>query len=205
MASHARPAAGMVPPVLRDGDLVLRQMRYRDRAAWQRVRQANSSWLIPWEATNPRGAAAPITFRQYVRQQRRQARQDSAYSYVLQWQEELVGQVTLAGVMRGSLHSAHIGYWISEHVAGRGLMPRAVALVIDHAFGSLGLHRVEINVRPENAASLRVPQKLGLREEGLRQRYLHIQGQWRDHRSFAITAEELTGSMLHRLSHPGTR
>ncbi|HLS24524.1 MAG TPA: GNAT family protein [Beutenbergiaceae bacterium] len=197
--AQGSPGAGMVPPEVRDGDLLLRPMRYRDRAAWQRVRQANTEWLTPWEATNPAGAAVPMTFGQYVRHQHRQARTDSAYSFVLQWRQDLVGQVSIAGVMRGSLHSAHIGYWISEHVAGRGLMPRAVALAIDYGFGPLGLHRLEINVRPENAASLRVPQKLGLREEGLRQRYLHIQGQWRDHRSFAITAEEVSGSMLDRL------
>ena len=187
---------------LRDGELSLRPLRRRDRAAWRRVRQANLRWLTPWEATSPGGSDPLVTFAQYVRQLRRQARQDQGYAFAVLLRGELVGQLTIAGVARGSVHSAHIGYWISEHVAGRGLMPRAVALVIDYAFTELGLHRLEINVRPENTASLRVPQKLGLREEGLRQRYLHIQGQWRDHRSFAITAEEVTGSMLDRLAQP---
>ncbi|MGC0249478.1 GNAT family N-acetyltransferase [Pseudactinotalea sp. Z1748] len=187
---------------LRHGDLVLRRMNRSDRAAWQRLRESNIDWLTPWEATNPGPPAPSMTFAEYVRQQRAQARQDIGYAYVLEWRGQVVGQLTIAGVARGSLHSAHIGYWISEHVAGRGLMTRAVALAIDHSFGALGLHRVEINVRPENAASLRVPQKLGLREEGLRRRYLHIQGQWRDHRSFAITAEEAPGSLLDRLPAP---
>lgn len=183
-------------------DLVLRPLRVRDRDAWSKVRAGNVAWLTPWEATAPREAARPMTFRQYVRQLRRQARTDVAHSFVLEVGGELVGQVSIAGIARGSLQSAHIGYWIAEHVAGRGLMPRAVALTIDYAFADLGLHRVEINVRPENTASLRVAQKLGLREEGERLRFLHIQGKWRDHRSFAITREELEGSMLQRLE-PG--
>lgn len=184
---------------LRDGELSLRPLRRRDRGDWRRVRQANQDWLTPWEATSPHGSDPVLTFGQYVGQLRRQARRDQGYAFVVLWRGELVGQLTIAGVVRGSLHSAHIGYWISQHVAGRGLMPRAVALAIDYGFAELGLHRLEINVRPENVASLRVPQKLGLREEGLRLRYLHIQGQWRDHRSYAITAEEVTGSMLNRL------
>lgn len=186
--------------VLRDGALVLRELRQRDRTDWQRLRQANLEWLTPWEATNPERSVTPVSFSAYVRDLRRRARRDQGYAFVLTWRGQLVGQVTIAGVERGSVQGASIGYWISEHVAGQGLMPRAAALVIDYCFGPLGLHRIEINVRPENAASLRVPQKLGLREEGLRVRYLHIQGRWRDHRCFAITAEEVTGSMLDRLT-----
>ncbi|HLS14891.1 MAG TPA: GNAT family protein [Beutenbergiaceae bacterium] len=185
-------------------DMVLRPMRRRDRDAWSKVRAANFSWLTPWEATAPNAPARPMTFGQYVHHQRRQARSDVAHAFVIEVAGELLGQVTIAGIARGSLQSAHVGYWISEHVAGRGLMPRAVALAIDYAFTELDLHRVEVNIRPENTASLRVVQKLGLREEGRRLRFLHIQGQWRDHRSFALTREEVDGSLLDRLTpNPG--
>jgi [ribosomal protein S5]-alanine N-acetyltransferase len=75
-----------------------------------------------------------------------------------------------------------------------------VALLIDHCFGEVGLHRVEINIRPENVASLRVVDKLGLRREGFYERYLDIDGAWRDHIAFAVTVEELAGTtMLSRL------
>ena len=100
----------------------------------------------------------------------------------------LVGQLTVGGITYGSLCSAHVGYWIDARVAGRGVMPTAVALAVDHCFQVLRLHRVEVNIRPENTASLRVVEKLGFRDEGLRRGYLHIAGQWRDHRSFALTA-----------------
>ena len=97
-----------------------------------------------------------------------------------------------------SLRSAAIGYWVSQHVAGQGITPTAVALATDHCFGVLGLHRVEVNIRPENAPSLRVVEKLGFRDEGLRERYLHIQGAWCDHRTFALTTEDVPQGLLAR-------
>jgi ribosomal-protein-alanine N-acetyltransferase len=73
-----------------------------------------------------------------------------------------------------------------------------VALASDHALFTVGLHRVEINIRPENVASLRVVEKLGFRDEGVRRAYLHIDGAWRDHRTFALTAEELPEGLVAR-------
>ena len=87
-----------------------------------------------------------------------------------------------------------------DDVAGRGVMPTAVALVIDHCFRSAGLHRIEIAIRPENSNSLRVVEKLGIREVGYAPRFLHIDGGWRDHRLYAITVEECPEGMLARLS-----
>jgi [ribosomal protein S5]-alanine N-acetyltransferase len=101
-------------------------------------------------------------------------------------------------VTRGSLQSAHLGYWVDNAVAGRGVMPTAVALVTDHCFWGLALHRVEVNIRPENTASRRVVEKLGFREEGLRREFLHIAGRWRDHLSYALTRDEVPGGVLAR-------
>jgi ribosomal-protein-alanine N-acetyltransferase len=65
-------------------------------------------------------------------------------------------------------------------------------------FERVRLHRVEINIRPENVASKRVVEKLGFREEGVRTRYLHIDGDWRDHISYVLTAEEVPDGVLRR-------
>ncbi|MCF8538458.1 MAG: GNAT family N-acetyltransferase, partial [Candidatus Nanopelagicales bacterium] len=94
---------------------------------------------------------------------------------------------------------AYIGYWIDREVAGRGIMPTAVALAIDHCFTSLHLHRIEINIRPENTASLRVVEKLGLRLEGERPAYLHIDGDWRDHRTFVVFADDVPSGVTSML------
>ena len=76
-----------------------------------------------------------------------------------------------------------------------------VALVTDYLFKNVGLHRVEIDIRPENAASLRVVEKLGFRFEGLKERFIHINGAWRDHYVFALTSEEVPGGILNRWQH----
>ena len=79
-----------------------------------------------------------------------------------------------------------------------GIIPTAVALAVDYCFDVMRLHRIEIAIRPENAKSLRVAAKLGFRPEGLRPRYLHIDGDWRDHLVFALNAEEVPEGLVRR-------
>lgn len=187
------------PVVLREGDVVLRPLRRSDGAHWLALRARNAAWLDPWEATSPqRTTIRPPTFARYVRDLAAQARAGTALPFAVVYRGEVVGQLTVSSIVRGSVCSASLGYWVGEHVAGRGIIPTAVALVVDHCLGPVGLHRVEIAIRPENTASLRVVAKLGLREEGVRERYLHIHGAWRDHRTFAVTAEETPEGLLER-------
>ena len=176
----------------------LRPIRQRDRAPWLEVRAANVDWLSPWEATPPRMTTDRVGFRSMVRSLRAQAGQGTVLPFVVTYDDRLVGQLTVGGITWGSLCSAHIGYWVDSRVAGQGVMPTAVALATDHAFQGMGLHRIEVNIRPENTASLRVVEKLGFRDEGVRLRLLHIAGDWRDHRSFALTAEEVPEGLLAR-------
>lgn len=180
------------------GTVTVRPLRRRDARAWSQVRARNGTWLEPWEATSPSGDAAS-SFAGYAASARASARAGTHLPFVIELDGRFVGQVTVAGIVRGSACTASIGYWIDEAVAGRGIVPTAVALVADHCFGPVGLHRLEIAIRPENAPSLRVVAKLGLREEGLRERFLHIDGRWRDHRVFAVTSEEVPGGLLARL------
>lgn len=192
------------PVVLREGRVALRPLRRRDARVWIETRIRNANWLDRWEATSPSPDRGPgPSFGEYVRTVSAQARAGTTLPFAIDYDGALVGQLTVSGITRGSMCSASLGYWVSEHVAGRGIVPTAVALAVDHCLGPVGLHRVEINIRPENAASLRVVEKLGLREEGLRERYLHIQGEWRDHRSFAVTAEEVPGGLLARWREHG--
>jgi [ribosomal protein S5]-alanine N-acetyltransferase len=186
------------PVTLVEGQVELRPVRRRDRETWIDVRARNRDWLAPWEATPPRDAP-PIGYAAMVRHLRSQARAGQLMPFVVTYQGGLVGQLTVGGITWGSLCSAHVGYWVDARVAGRGIMPTAVALATDHCLGSVGLHRVEVNIRPENVASLRVVEKLGFRDEGIRRGFLHIAGAWRDHRTFALTAEELpVGGLLAR-------
>ena len=195
------------PVQLTHGEVVLRPLRRRDQRQWDDVRAYNRDWLHPWEATMPPGGEpGPPTFAALVKLLDKQARQGLGLPWALCWNPEggdpakarLVGQITVTGIARGSARFAQIGYWVDRRLAGRGLVPLGVALATDFCFTSLRLHRMEVAIRPENGNSLRVVQKLGFRYEGTRPRYLHINGDWRDHEVFALNAEEVPEGMLAR-------
>ena len=91
------------------------------------------------------------------------------------------------------MRSAYLGYFALEPYAGQGYMGEGLRLVLRHAFGPLGLHRLEANIQPGNAASIGLVKAAGFRREGLSPRYLKIAGRWRDHERWAILAEDLRG------------
>jgi ribosomal-protein-alanine N-acetyltransferase len=185
---------------LSHGPITLRPLRLRDAPDWRLTRLANREWLEPWEATTP-GVASDDAGRGYVeaiRGLRREARLGLAYPFALLVDNRFAGQVTVGAIARGSANSAYLGYWIARGLAGRGITPTALAMVVDHCFGPARLHRVEANIRPENDASKRVVEKLGFRLEGTRERYIHIAGAWRDHLSSALTVEDVPGGLRRR-------
>src|SRR3954469_271435 len=192
------------PVELSQGAVRLRPLRRRDARVWCETRRRNVEWLAPWEATLPHVASGGVeaadaaTYRAMLRLLRRQARTGVALPFAIDVDGRLSGQLTVSSVVRGSLQSASIGYWVDQAVAGRGVAPTAVALAVDHCFAAVGLHRVELNVRPENTRSRRVAEKLGFREEGLRLRYLHIDRERRDHICFALTVEDVPEGLLRR-------
>lgn len=130
---------------------------------------------------------------------RRRARRGQAMPFALTWDDTMVGMLTVNGITWGSARWANMGYWVARSHAGRSITPIAVALVCDHLLRTVRLHRIEIAIRPENVASLRVVEKLGFTEIGLASRFLHIAGQWRDHRVFQVVAEDAPRGLLARL------
>ena len=177
-------------PTLTDGELTVRPIRMRDAKQLERELMFNRGWLRQWEATLP-GTFNHFDTKASIRSLLTYARSGGGLPMVLEVQGAVIGQLNVSGITHGSLSSASIGYWVAERFAGRGLTPRAVALVTDYCFMVLGLHRVEICIRPENTASLRVVNKLGFRFEGRRDRYIHINGDWRDHDCFALCVDDM--------------
>ena len=177
--------------------MTLRPIRLRDDRNLDRSLMENRRWLRTWEATSP---YAPMSFdtRASIRSLLAHSRTGSGLPFVVEYQGELAGQLNVSSITWGSLSSATIGYWVGEEFAGKAITPTAVALATDYCFGQLGLHRMEICIRPENVPSLRVVEKLGFRYEGLRRRYIHINGDWRDHFCFALVAEEVRQGVLRR-------
>lgn len=183
--------------ILRYGEVTVRPLERSDADAWRRMRSESTDWLARWEATLPNGSSGPPTsYESMIRTLRRRARRGESMPFVIEVDGQMVGQVTVTGIFRGSAHWASLGYWIAPSYAGRSITPIAVALVGDHLLDGAGLHRLEISIRPENVASLRVVAKLGLEEVGLARGYLHIAGDWRDHRIFQVLSDTPTGRLL---------
>ncbi len=192
------------PAVLAEGEVVLRPYRRADAAQWSEVRQYNEHWLRPWEVTPP-GTWAETNSRAAFRLVRRSLKAgvragESMPFAICVGPDRLVGHIGLGNIVRRAFSSAYCGYWIDSRVAGRGIMPTALALLVDHAFSAGRLHRVEVNIRPENKASRRVVEKLGFREEGYHPHYMYIDGAWRDHVGYAVTWEDVAaeGGLLAR-------
>ena len=144
----------------------LHPLRRRDAAEWSRLRVANEAWLSPWEPSHAlpwrdRHTPGRPTGRCAARWPRR-ARLGTSLPFAVRVDGRLAGQVTIDNVVRGALRSGYLGYWIDREVAGRGMASLAVALVCDHAFGAVGLHRVQADIRPENGPSQRLVERLGL-------------------------------------------
>ena len=123
--------------------------------------------------------------------------------FVIEVDGAYVGQLTIGNLQRGAVRSAWIGYWVDKEWTGQGIATAAVALGVDHAFGPVGLHRLEATVQPTNAASRTVLTKVGFRHEGLLKRYMDVDGRWRDHDLFAMTTEEVVSSASETLVRAG--
>ena len=101
----------------------------------------------------------------------------------------IAGFININNIVMGGFLCGALGYGAFAHAAGRGLMTEGLGLVVRRAFGELGLHRLEINAQPGNAGSIALARKCGFRLEGFSPDFIRIDGAWRDHERWAITAE----------------
>jgi ribosomal-protein-alanine N-acetyltransferase len=174
--------------------VVLRPLVMSDFAAWCRVRQGNTDWLIPWEPQRlpgqPDTTADKDAFSIRCSARDRERQLGTGYGFGIFVDGELAGEINLNAIHRGPFQNAYVGYWIAQEHAGHGYTPEALVLVLRLAFEQLHLHRVQVAIIPRNTASRRVVEKLKLRNEGIAERYLEINGRWEDHVRYAMTAEE---------------
>jgi ribosomal-protein-alanine N-acetyltransferase len=174
--------------------VLLRPLRPEDFADWQEVRRSSAEWLTQWEPRPTPGmpdtVEDPQAFKSRCSMRLREIQLGTGFGFGVFLAGRFIGEVNLNSIQRGARHNAYIGYWIDQNEAGQGLVPEAVVVALRFAFEDLHLHRVQISIVPRNTASLRVVEKLGLRSEGLAERYLQINGVWEDHLRHAITAEE---------------
>lgn len=188
----------MIPPLttrLVTPRLVLRPPRTNDVAEIRRLLRRNHEHLKPWNPAPPPGEdPSSITeVSKTVLRQRRDWKRGTSFVFMVSLREEpahFIGKIALNGVMRGAMYGAYLGYWMDAEHCGKGLVTEGIGAVLDFAFGSAGLHRIQAAIMPRNDKSLRVIGKLGFRQEGLAERYLQIAGKWEDHLVFAKTREE---------------
>jgi [ribosomal protein S5]-alanine N-acetyltransferase len=179
---EVRPAA---PP---DGHRVaLRVLERSDRGEFLALARASRELHRPW--TYP-----PERADQFEELYARSRRDDTLCLLAcLRESGEIAGVLILSQIVRGAFQSAYVGYYAHQRHAGQGYMREAMLQTVDHAFGSLGLHRIEANIQPANQASIALARAAGFRLEGFSPRYLLIGGQWRDHERYAITADDRGG------------
>jgi len=174
--------------------LVLRPLAAGDFAAWSGVRQRNHDWLTVWEPQRipgtPDSVLDPGAFSARCGARARETQMGTGFGFGIFVDGYLSGEINISSVHRGPFQSAYVGYWIDRAQAGNGYMPEALVLILRFAFEQLGLHRLQVAIIPRNVASRRVVDKLGLRSEGLAERYLEINGVWEDHLRYAMTIEE---------------
>lgn len=203
---HPGWPAHLGPLVVPAGRVTLRPIRLRDAAAWSRLRIRDEDHLRPWEPTGEGRWDARHHIGNWpglCSSLRAEARRGRMVPFVIELDGRFCGQLTIGNIVRGALRSAWIGYWVSKSDGGGGVATAALALGVDHGFGPVGLHRIEATVRPENLASRAVLSHVGFREEGLLERYLDVDGQFRDHLLVGMTVEELEATAADRLVRAG--
>ncbi|MFB7876277.1 MULTISPECIES: GNAT family N-acetyltransferase [unclassified Nocardia] len=203
---HPGWPARLGPLIVAGGQVTLRPVRFRDAAAWSRIRLRDRDHLEPWEPTGRGSWEArnhASNWPSLWTSLKAEARRGAMIPLVIEVDGQFSGQLTIGNIVRGALRSAWIGYWVAKDLGGQGVATAALALGLDHCFGPVGLHRVEATVRPENLASQAVLRNVGFREEGLLRRYLDVDGAWRDHMLVGLTVEEVMGTVSDRLVREG--
>jgi ribosomal-protein-alanine N-acetyltransferase len=194
--SLRHPSRTSTPVRLQGRRVVLRPLAANDFRTWSEVRQRNAEWLTMWEPSRPESLPDPSTnrsaFNARCQQRDRDRASGTAHQFGLFIDRHVAGEVNLNNVIRGAMQSGTIGYWIDQRHAGHAYVAEAVVVVMQFAFEQLQLHRLEICIVPRNIRSIRIMEKLAIREEGVAERYLEINGVWEDHVRFGMTIEEWT-------------
>ncbi len=194
LLSYLRAPAGA--GAIRSGRILLRPPQRADYGQWAALRRQSRDFLQPWEPLWAEDELEPAAFRRRLRACARETAAGRGWPLFIFGAEsgELLGGVTLSNIRRGVAQTATLGYWIGAPYARQGYMSEAVRALVRHAFGPLGLHRVEAACVPENTASRRLLEGCGFIREGKARAYLRINGRWRDHLLYAILRDDVENS-----------
>jgi ribosomal-protein-alanine N-acetyltransferase len=168
-------------------NVYLRPPRLSDAKAFRAAVRASADLHRGWTSA----PESPARFAAFVRRYAGRGTQPTHAGFLVRRDDDaLVGVYNFSEITRGAFQSAFLGYFAFAPLAGRGLMSEGLAAALDIAFGKFRLHRVEVNIQPNNARSLALAARMGFTREGYSRRYVKIGGRWRDHVRFAMLAED---------------
>jgi len=179
-------------PTFRGENVLLRPALTSDYSQWSKLRKESRPFLQPWEPIWPSDDLTKLAFRRRIRRYQREIRAGSDYPFFVLSPDDdtLLGGVTLGQIQRGVSQTGVLGYWMGERYANKGFMTSAVRAVTGFAFDTLQLHRIEAACLPDNAASMRLLEKVGFAREGYARNYLCINGRWQDHYLYGLVRSD---------------
>ena len=195
------------PVRLETGRLVVRLPRHEEAAAVARYWRENEAFHAASSPLQPEEFyGEPFWDRRIPVLRAEHRRGDSLRLFLYDPREaRVLGHASLSRITRGVFHAANLGYSLARKAEGRGLMTEALGALLAHAFGPMGLHRIEANHLPSNRRSAAVLRRLGFRREGLAREYLLIAGRWQDHVLNSLTNGEWAPPPPSRGPRPATR
>lgn len=203
LPSRSHPHALRLPPRLSPpaghGDFAIRPIREDDQEEWNEVRWRNRQWLSPWDSGDPMQGPG-MTYSQWMASQERDRQDGASAVFLMEFQSAIVGQISLGAICYGSMRTATVGYWVDRDHIGHDFAPLALTLLSEWALKDPNgprLHRIEVAIIPDNQRSLRVAEKVGMKAEGLRRRYMYVNGDWRNHLTFSLLSEEFDPAAVY--------
>ena len=169
-------------------NVYLRPPRLSDAKAFRAAVRASTALHRGWTSA----PGSPARYASFVHRYTARGKHPTHAGYLVFRRDDdaLVGVYNFSEIVRGAFQSAFLGYFAFSPLGGQGLMTEGLAAALDIAFLRLKLHRVEVNVQPNNARSLALAERLGFTREGYSRRYVKISGRWRDHVRLAMLAED---------------
>lgn len=174
--------------VLTGENVYLRQLELSDSEDLLQFVVENKEFFEPFSPSHSANYYTLEKQKEIIRDLDQSAKQKAGYRFgiFLKKNHHLIGTIDLFQIIRGSLQSAMIGYDLDEKNNGKGYTTEAVKLVVDFAFHTLHLHRIEAGVMPHNIGSIRVLEKAGFHKEGIAKKNVKIKDRWEDHQVLAI-------------------
>ena len=161
-------------------DIYLRRVTHADEAEFIKLMRASNDLHQPWI----QAPDTPVLFRYYL--QRIHRNDHEGFAICRETDDVIVGVINLNNIVRGSFLSASLGYYVGEPYHGQGYMQAGLSRLIDYAFTTMGLHRLEANIQPDNVRSQELVRRCGFEYEGLSKNFLFLNGAWQDHQRWCV-------------------